>query len=61
MAQHFVKDLGEADSEEHAWQICVDLRSKMSKGAEKQFKQKKYVFKAHKIRGKWHACLFQND
>lgn len=61
MPQHFVKDLGEADSEEHAWDICVKLRSQMSKRVEAEFKRKKYVFKAHKIKNKWHACLFQND
>jgi hypothetical protein len=61
MAQHFVRDLGEANNEEHAWQMCVRLREQMSRGALKEFKRKKYVFKAHKIRSKWHACLFQND
>lgn len=59
MAERFVKDLGEANNEEHAWDICVRLRQSMSKGAEKEFKRKNYVFKAHRIKGKWHACLFE--
>lgn len=60
MPQRFVKDLGEANSEEHAWAICVELRQKMSKGAVAEFKRKNYVFKPHKIKSRWHACLFQN-
>lgn len=61
MAKHFVKDLGEADSEEHAWDICIKLSNAMSPGAKKEFNRKKYLFKAHKIKSRWHACLFKED
>ncbi|WXW92643.1 hypothetical protein SEA_ENYGMA_181 [Streptomyces phage Enygma] len=59
MPERFVKDLGEARDEEHAWAICVRLRTNMKGRELTQFKRRNYFFRAHKINGKWHACLFE--
>lgn len=56
----FVKSLGEANSESHAWQIILKLRENMSKGQLDEFKRKGYSFKPHKLKSQWHACLFKD-